>query len=66
MPGQPGLQNDGLEESEEPKKSPQTDVKQSKWGPTLFKMFESAATTMASILVLGYVSTDSSEFPQNH
>lgn len=26
-----------------------------KWGPTLFKMFESAVTTLASVTVLGYV-----------
>lgn len=54
MPGQPGLQDEGSEEFEEPKKSPQTGKETSKLGPTLFKMFESAATTMASILVLGY------------
>lgn len=29
--------------------------KRMNWGPTLFKMFESAATTFASIAILGYV-----------
>lgn len=31
----------------------------SNWGPTLFKMFESAATTFASLFVLGLVDTES-------
>ena len=31
----------------------------SKWGPTLFKMLESAATTFASLFVLGLVNMES-------
>ena len=38
-------------QGEEDVKSPQVDQSRG-WGPTFFKMFESAATTMASILVL--------------
>ena len=49
MPGQTELQGEDTEERTE------TGRKQtrSNWNPTLSKMFESAATTLASILVLG-------------
>ena len=48
-PGQIDLQSEDAEEQM------QTEPKftRSNWSPTLFKMFESAATTFASILVLG-------------
>ena len=48
-PGQIDLQGEDAEAStqNEPKET------RSNWSPTLFKMFESAATTFASILVLG-------------
>lgn len=48
-PGQIELQGEDAEEYAQSagKKT------QSSWSPTLFKMFESAATTLASILVLG-------------
>ena len=48
-PGQVGPQG---HEAEEPQGSKGTSSSP-KWGPTMFKMFESAATTFASILVLG-------------
>ena len=51
-PGQVGPQNGEPEESEEPKNVGK-ERRLSRWGPTLFKMFESAATTVASIVVLG-------------
>ena len=48
-PGQIDLQAEDAEEStQSERKTPR-----SNWSPTLFKMFESAATTFASILVLG-------------
>ena len=37
----------------------------SKWGPTLFKMFESAATTFASLFVLGLVNMKSKTHSDN-
>ena len=40
------------EDGEENSQSEKNDTR-SRWSPTLFKMFESAATTIASILVLG-------------
>ncbi len=48
-PGQIDLQGEDAEANtqNEPKET------RSNWSPTLFKMFESAATTFASILVLG-------------
>ena len=47
-PGQVSPQNDEVDEPQ-PEGSPNA----SKWAETLFKMFESAATTFASLLVLG-------------
>ena len=47
----PNVGGQGLQ-GEEDVKDPKVDPSQAKWGPTFFKMFESAATTMASILVL--------------
>ena len=49
LPGQPEPQGEDAEEQM------QTEPKftRSSWSPTLFKMLESAATTFASILVLG-------------
>lgn len=47
LPGE----EDGAESSEAPPKG----SKSSSWGPTAFKMFESAATTLASVAVLGLV-----------
>ena len=47
--GQIELQRDNAEESAQ---SAGKKIRSS-WSPTLFKMFESAATTLASILVLG-------------
>ncbi len=47
-PGQIERQTDEAEEAQGSKESPPN----LKWGPTVFKMFESAATTFASILVL--------------
>lgn len=41
-------EDEAIEETPKPSKSEQN----SKWTPTLFRMFESAATTFASILVL--------------
>ena len=54
-PGQFGSQEEDTEES------PKTEYNKatSKWGPTFFKMFESAATTFASLFVLGLVGTES-------
>ena len=48
-PGQLELQGEDAEEPMESKRK----FTQTSWIPTLFKMFESAATTFASILVLG-------------
>jgi len=47
-PGQIGPQGEEADASNADEKSLPT----SKWSPTFFKMFESAATTFASILVL--------------
>lgn len=57
-PGQIGPQGEDTEESTKIGYNKST----SKWGPTLFKMFESAATTFASLFVLGSVDTE----PQMH
>ena len=54
-PGQFGLQG---EDTEEPTKI-EYNESSSQWGPTLFKMLESAATTFASLFVLGLVETES-------
>lgn len=54
-PGQFGPQE---EETEEPTKI-EYNKSTSKWGPTLFKTLESAATTFASLFVLGLVDTES-------
>ena len=54
-PGQFGLQG---EDTEEPTKI-EYNKSTSQWGPTLFKMLESAATTFASLFVLGLVETES-------
>ena len=45
------------EDTEEPTKI-EYNKPTSKWGPTLFKMLESAATTFASLCVLGSVDTE--------
>ena len=45
-PGQAGFQEEETAQGSEAKPS------SSRWGPTFFKMAESAATTLASILVL--------------
>ncbi len=47
-PGQIDLRGDGEERTQTGQKNTR-----SNWSPTLFKMFESSATTFASILVLG-------------
>ena len=47
-PGQIAPPSEGINERQAPNEIPVT----SKWMPTAFKMFESAATTLASILVL--------------
>ena len=47
-PGQIGPQGEEADAADADEKSPPT----SRWSPTFFKMFESAATTFASILVL--------------
>ncbi len=54
-PGQLGPQE---EDTEEPTKI-EYNKPTSKWGSTLFKMLESAATTFASLFVLGLVNTES-------
>ena len=54
-PGQFGPQGENIEDPTETENNKST----SKWGPTLFKMFESAATTFASLFVLGLVDTKS-------
>lgn len=54
-PGQLGSQGEDAEEPTKIEYSKPT----SKWGPTLFKMLESAATTFASLFVLGLVDTES-------
>jgi hypothetical protein len=53
LPGQvlPPL---GTEDAEE-KATPRTDEQDFRWRSTLFKMMESAATTLMSIMVLGFV-----------
>ena len=48
IPGQIG-QNPDIAGNDEPEKVGQS----SNWYPTLFKMFESAATTIVSLMVLG-------------
>ncbi|MCJ1466133.1 hypothetical protein MMC07_004752 [Pseudocyphellaria aurata] len=56
LPGQIGpLNNEGNENSKEAKESPspRKGGKAYNWNQTLFKMFESAATTFVSIMVLG-------------
>lgn len=53
-PGQIGPQESDTEEPSEIEYNKPT----SKWGPTLFKMLESAATTFASLFVLGLVDTN--------
>ena len=52
-PDQFGLQR---EDTEKPTKT-EDNKPMSRWGPTFFKMFESAATTFASLFVLGLVDT---------
>lgn len=47
-PGQIELQREDVEDAQTERRKTW-----SNWSPTLFKMFESAATTLASILVLG-------------
>lgn len=57
LPGQIGpLNNEENENTKESQESPSPQkVRQAyKWNQTLFKMFESAATTFVSIMVLGY------------
>ena len=54
-PAQFGLQG---EDTEEPIKI-EHNKSTSQWGPTLFKMLESPATTFASLFVLGSVETES-------
>ena len=54
-PGQFGSQEEDTEEQTKSEYLKST----SKWGPTLFKMLESAATTFASLFVLGLVNTES-------
>jgi hypothetical protein len=49
VPGQIGPSNADTEEISKPGKVEQPP----KWSPTLFKMFESAATTIVSLMVLG-------------
>lgn len=49
-PGQVAPQNDTGEDG-----APRTDADSFKWKPTFFRMFESAATTLASIAMLGLV-----------
>ena len=51
MPNQIGPQNTEIEEDTTQEKTDRA----SDWSPTLFKMFESAATTIVSLVVLGYV-----------
>ena len=53
-PGQIGPQESDTEEPSKIEYNKPT----SKWGPTLFKMLECAATTFASLFVLGLVDTD--------
>lgn len=55
FPGQLGPQEEDAEDSTKTENNKSTP----KWGPTLFKMFESAATTFASLFVLGLVDTES-------
>ena len=55
LPGQFGPQREDIEESTKSEYNKPT----SKWSPTLFKMFESAATTFASLFILGLVDTES-------
>lgn len=47
--------NSPLPDPPEEEESPQPARAGFSWGPTLFKMFESAATTLASITVLGFI-----------
>ncbi len=54
-PGQFGPQGEDTEKTTKIEDNKPT----SKWGPTIFKMFESAATTFASLFVLGLVDTES-------
>lgn len=49
MPGQIELQGEDAEQDTQTERRKTS----SNWSPTLFKMFESAATTFATILVLG-------------
>lgn len=56
LPGQIGpLNNEENENNEESKEGPSQKAREPiyKWSQTLFKMFESAATTFVSIMVLG-------------
>lgn len=55
LPGQVGLVNEENEDAKEKQDPPKVSKngQPSRWGPTLFKMFESAATTCVSLMVLG-------------
>ena len=55
-PGQLGSQEDA-----ENSRKTEYNKATSQWGPTFFKMFESAATTFASLFVLGLVGTESNK-----
>ncbi len=53
--GLPSTSNNMLPNSGRGEDDPEQQSRRSRAGPTLFKMFESAATTLASVLILGYV-----------
>lgn len=54
LPGQVAPQPGQPEEQTSEKDAGGRQDQSSEWNPTLFKMFESAATTMVSLFVLGY------------
>jgi len=53
--GLPSTSNNILPNSGSGEDDPEQQSRRSRFGPTLFKMFEGAATTLASVLILGYV-----------
>ena len=52
-PSMPGQVGPSIEEADEESSEKRAKDQPPKWGPMFFKMFESAATTFASLMVLG-------------
>ena len=65
-PQMPGPPNEVDEEEDSKSSKNKKESKKYKWGETLFKMFEAALTTFASVAILGFVYSNRQSLLQSN